>query len=98
VKDVYTGESYTMYHMLALSLTNFMTRCRTGEIFAVVLFKPGMPSLLTLVSMDMDLVTKHDGNTIAGDIQAVCTKYNNLKIMKSQVLMDSIFISTLKKN
>jgi len=54
----------------------------TDQMFAAVVFTPGMPSLLTMVSVGMELVTKHDGDIIAGDIRVVCA----LKIIKSQVL------------
>ena len=52
------------------------TRRRTGQMFAAVLFTPGMPNLLSPVSMGVESVFKHDGDSIAEDIHNVCTKYN----------------------
>ena len=58
------------------------TRRRTGQMFAAVLFTPGMPNLFTPTSLGVESVSKHDGDAIAGDIRAVCAKY---KIENDQI-------------
>ncbi len=52
------------------------TRRRTGQMFAAVLFTPGMESILTPVSLGVTSVTKHDGDAIAQDIHDVAKAYN----------------------
>ena len=43
-------------------------------MLAGILFTPGMPNLLTAVSLGVELVAKHDGDSIAEDIGSLCAK------------------------
>ncbi|PIK56945.1 hypothetical protein BSL78_06146 [Apostichopus japonicus] len=52
------------------------TKRRTGQMFAGVLFTPAMDNLLTPVSLGIESVTKHDGDSIAQDIHELCKIYN----------------------
>ena len=52
------------------------TRRRTGQMFAGIIFSPGMPSLLTPVSLGVEVVSKHDGDSIAQDTRDMCFKYS----------------------
>ena len=58
------------------------TRQCTGQMLAGILFTLGMPSLLTAVSLGVESVAKHDGDSIAEDIGGMCTKY---KIQNDQI-------------
>ena len=44
-------------------------------MLAGILFTPGMPNLLTAVSLGVESVAKHDGDSIVEDIGSMCTKY-----------------------
>ena len=50
-------------------------RRQTGQMFAGILFIPGIPSRLTPVSSGVEYVSKHDGESIAQGICDLCTKY-----------------------
>ena len=58
------------------------TRRRAGQMLAGILFTPGMPNLLTAVSLGVESVAKHDSDSIAEDIGSMCTKY---KIQNDQI-------------
>ena len=51
-------------------------------MLAGILLTPGMPNLLTAVSLGVESVAKHDGDSIAEDIGSMCTKY---KIQSDQI-------------
>ena len=51
-------------------------RRRTGQMYAAILFTPGMESLLSPVSLGVTSVTRHDGEGIASDIAEVCASYD----------------------
>ena len=58
------------------------TKRRTGQLFAGVVFTPGMPSLLTPISLGVTPVKKHDGKSIAEEIHLACSSYD---IQSSQI-------------
>ena len=60
---------------LGIAADKLTTRRRTGQMYAAILFTPGMPSLLTPISLGVTSVTKHDGEGIAADIYGLCTSY-----------------------
>ena len=51
-------------------------RRRTGQMYAGILFTPGMEDLLSPVSLGVTSVKKHDGQGITDDIVAVCSEYS----------------------
>ena len=53
-----------------------MTWRRTGQMFAGIMFTPGMPSLLAPVSLGVKCVSQHDGPSIARDTHDMCSEYN----------------------
>ena len=67
---------------LGIVADRFTTRRRTGQMLAGILFTPGMPNLLKAVSLGVESVAKHDGDSIAEDIGSMCTKY---KIQNDQI-------------
>ena len=67
---------------LGIVADKLTTRRRTAQMLASILFTPGMPNLLTAVSLGVESVAKHDGDSIAEDIGNVCTKY---KIQNDQI-------------
>ena len=60
---------------LGIVVDKLTTRRCTGQMLAGILFTPGMPNLLTAVSLGVESVAKHDGDSIAEDIGSICTKY-----------------------
>lgn len=60
---------------IGIAADKLTTRRRTGQMYAAILFTPGMPSLLTPVSLGVTSVTKHDGQGIADDICELCSVY-----------------------
>ena len=50
------------------------TRRRSGQMYAGILFTPGMESLLTPISMGVSMVTQHDGRSIAQDVSDMITR------------------------
>ena len=67
---------------LGIVADKLTTRRRTGQMLAGILFTPGMPNLLTAVSLGVESVAKHDDDSIAEDIGSMCTKY---KIQNDQI-------------
>ena len=66
---------------LGIVADKLTTRWRTGQMLAGILFTAGMPNL-TAVSLGVESVAKHDGDSIAEDIGSMCTKY---KIQNDQI-------------
>ena len=60
---------------LGIVADKLTTRRRIGQVFAGILFTPGMPNLLTAVSLGVESVAKHDGHSITEDIGSMCVKY-----------------------
>ena len=67
---------------LGIVADNLTTRRRTGQMFAGILFTPGMPNRLTAVSLGVESVAKHDDDSIAEDIGSMHAKY---KIQNDQI-------------
>ncbi|KAJ8042147.1 hypothetical protein HOLleu_13139 [Holothuria leucospilota] len=53
-----------------------MAKRSTGQMYAGILFTPGMDSLLTPVSLGVTPVTRHAGDGIAQDISDMCKTYS----------------------
>ena len=60
---------------LGIVADKLTTRRRTGQMLAGIQFTPGMPNLLTAVSLRVESVAKHDCDSIAEDIGSLCKKY-----------------------
>ena len=68
--------------LLGIVADKLTTRRHTGQMLAGILFTPGMPNLLTAVSLGVESVAKHDGDSISVDINSMCAKY---KIQNDQI-------------
>ena len=76
-QPLYTTSNLPPLGMVADKLT---TRQCTVQMLAGILFTPGIPNLLTAVSLGVESVAKHDGASIAEDIGSMCTKYKMIKL------------------
>ncbi|XP_071841669.1 uncharacterized protein [Apostichopus japonicus] len=61
------------FELVADKLT---ARRLTGQMYAGILFTPGMEDLLSPVSLGVTSVKKHHGQGITDDIAAVCSEYS----------------------
>lgn len=52
------------------------TRRRTGQMYACLLFTPGMENLVSPVSLGVTSVKKHNGDAIAQDVADICHDYS----------------------
>lgn len=61
---------------IGIAADKLTAKRRTGQMYAGILFTPGMDSLLTPVSLGVTSVTRHDGDGIAEDISDMCKTYS----------------------
>ncbi|KAJ8041006.1 hypothetical protein HOLleu_15484 [Holothuria leucospilota] len=71
-------ESMSCIPPVGIVTDNVTSKRRTGQMYAAVLFTPGMPNLLTPISLGVTPNKKHDGLSIADEICEVCTTYGIL--------------------